>query len=104
MKSNRNFFFPSGETGKASFMSSRSRILAERETSKPGRPFSEFLSTLGVNGFILASPLYGEILWDLLKLIDKWDNRAATLVLHIFCVCSLYSLHEHLRQHAECRE
>ena len=41
-------------------------------------------ATLGVNGFIgitvtsAGITLYGEALWDPLKLIDKGDNRAAT--------------------------
>ena len=33
---------------------------------------------LGITVTLTGEKLYGEILWDPLRLIDKWDNRAAT--------------------------
>jgi hypothetical protein len=60
-------------------------------------------SFIGIAVTSAGITLYGEILWDPLKLIDKWDNRAGAFFTS-FSFASLHAGHEHLRQLAERRE
>ena len=49
-----------------------------------------FCSFVGIAVTSAGYQLYGEILWDPLKLIDKWDNRAAAFFAAFsFCLATI---------------
>ena len=54
-------------------------------------PFAfTFCGFIGIAVTNAGSALYGEILWDPLRLIDKWDNRAAAFFASFsFCLATI---------------
>lgn len=49
-----------------------------------------FCGFIGIAVTSAGQSLYGEILWDPLTLIDKWDNRAATFfAAFAFCLATI---------------
>ena len=49
-----------------------------------------FCSFIGIAVTNAGHQLYGEILWDPLKLVDKWDNRAAAFFAAFsFCLAAI---------------